>query len=113
MRRIAGRAPWPIARRGTARRVGGCGARVYFCIEGQGESDGLFLYGKEAHSQEFRQAAGILDVPYLLAIQLESYRTFLQENVAETERVEHRPACRLQDRVPDLAATRAMPRLST
>ena len=55
------------------------------CSEG-GESDGLFVHRKEAHSQELRQASGILDVPYLLAIQIESYRQFLQADVERSER---------------------------
>ena len=42
---------------------------------------------KKRIRKNFGKQHGILDVPYLLAIQLESYRTFLQENVAETERV--------------------------
>ena len=41
---------------------------------------------KKRIRKNFGKQHGILDVPYLLAIQLESYRTFLQENVAETER---------------------------
>ncbi len=48
--------------------------------------DGLFLHGKEAHSQEFRQAAGNSRCPLSAGDQLESYRTFLQENVAEEQR---------------------------
>ncbi len=42
---------------------------------------------KKRIRKNFGKQPGILDVPYLLAIQLESYRTFLQENVAESERV--------------------------
>jgi DNA-directed RNA polymerase subunit beta len=42
---------------------------------------------KKRIRKNFGKQPGILDVPYLLAIQLESYRTFLQENVAEGERV--------------------------
>ncbi len=41
---------------------------------------------KKRIRKNFGKQPGILDVPYLLAIQLESYRTFLQENVAESER---------------------------
>ena len=41
---------------------------------------------KKRIRKNFGKQPGILDVPYLLAIQLESYRTFLQENVAEGER---------------------------
>src|SRR6186713_786317 len=41
---------------------------------------------KKRIRKNFGKQPGILDVPYLLAIQLESYKTFLQENVAESER---------------------------
>jgi DNA-directed RNA polymerase subunit beta len=41
---------------------------------------------KKRIRKNFGKQPGILDTPYLLAIQLESYRTFLQENVAESER---------------------------
>jgi DNA-directed RNA polymerase subunit beta len=41
---------------------------------------------KKRIRKNFGKQHGILDVPYLLAIQLESYKTFLQENVAESER---------------------------
>ena len=41
---------------------------------------------KKRIRKNFGKQPGILDTPYLLAIQLESYRTFLQENVAENER---------------------------
>jgi DNA-directed RNA polymerase subunit beta len=42
---------------------------------------------KKRIRKNFGKQPGILDTPYLLAIQLESYRTFLQENVAESERI--------------------------
>ena len=38
--------------------------------------------------KDFGKRSSILDVPYLLAIQLDSYRGFLQEGVAARERVE-------------------------
>jgi DNA-directed RNA polymerase subunit beta len=41
---------------------------------------------KKRIRKNFGKQPGILDTPYLLAIQLESYRTFLQESVAESER---------------------------
>ncbi|HXR52382.1 MAG TPA: DNA-directed RNA polymerase subunit beta, partial [Steroidobacteraceae bacterium] len=41
---------------------------------------------KKRIRKNFGKQPGILDTPYLLAIQLESYKTFLQENVAESER---------------------------
>src|SRR6188768_2047767 len=41
---------------------------------------------KKRIRKNFGKQPGILDTPYLLAIQLESYRTFLQENVAEESR---------------------------
>ena len=41
---------------------------------------------KKRIRKNFGKQPGILDTPYLLAIQLESYRVFLQENVAEEKR---------------------------
>jgi DNA-directed RNA polymerase subunit beta len=41
---------------------------------------------KKRIRKNFGKQPGILDTPYLLAIQLESYKTFLQENVADSER---------------------------
>jgi DNA-directed RNA polymerase subunit beta len=41
---------------------------------------------KKRIRKNFGKQPGILDTPYLLAIQLESYKTFLQEFVAESER---------------------------
>ena len=41
---------------------------------------------KKRIRKNFGKQPGILDTPYLLAIQLESYRTFLQEFVAEDQR---------------------------
>jgi DNA-directed RNA polymerase subunit beta len=43
----------------------------------------------------------ILDVPYLLAIQVDSYREFLQEDIVARAAREHRPARRAQVGVPD------------
>jgi DNA-directed RNA polymerase subunit beta len=43
---------------------------------------------KKRIRKNFGKQAGILDVPYLLAIQLESYRTFLQAEVAEAARAD-------------------------
>ncbi len=43
---------------------------------------------KKRIRKNFGRQASILDVPYLLAIQLESYRTFLQADVAEGSRVD-------------------------
>ena len=41
-------------------------------------------------------------MPYLLAIQLDSYRKFLQADKPEEQRDQDRAACGLQERVPDL-----------
>ena len=43
---------------------------------------------KKRIRKDFGKRSSILDVPYLLAIQLDSYRGFLQEGVAADERVE-------------------------
>ena len=43
---------------------------------------------KKRIRKNFGKQASILDVPYLLAIQLESYRTFLQAEIAEGARVD-------------------------
>ena len=43
---------------------------------------------KKRIRKNFGKQASILDVPYLLAIQLESYRTFLQADIAEGARVD-------------------------
>ncbi|MBV6416074.1 MAG: DNA-directed RNA polymerase subunit beta [Steroidobacteraceae bacterium] len=43
---------------------------------------------KKRIRKNFGRQASILDVPYLLAIQLESYRTFLQADVAEDARAD-------------------------
>ena len=43
---------------------------------------------KKRIRKDFGKRSSILDVPYLLAIQLDSYRAFLQEGVAAGERVE-------------------------
>ena len=43
---------------------------------------------KKRIRKDFGKRSSILDVPYLLAIQLDSYRDFLQEGVASGERVE-------------------------
>ena len=44
--------------------------------------------GKKRIRKDFGKRPSILDVPYLLAIQIESYRDFLQEGVAVEERAE-------------------------
>ena len=49
---------------------------------------GLFVHRKEAHSKNFGKRPSILGTPYLLAIQLDSYRRFLQADVAESKRDE-------------------------
>ena len=45
---------------------------------------------KKRIRKNFGKQPGILDVPYLLAIQLDSYRTFLQAEVAEDRRTDRR-----------------------
>ncbi|MGH8401272.1 MAG: hypothetical protein ACRESU_09235, partial [Gammaproteobacteria bacterium] len=44
---------------------------------------------KKRIRKDFGKRASVLDVPYLLAIQLESYRQFLQEHTVPGNRVEH------------------------
>ena len=56
---------------------------------------------KKRIRKNFGKQPGILDTPYLLAIQLESYRTFLQENVAENERASIGLHAAFQDGIPD------------
>ena len=53
---------------------------------------------KKRIRKDFGKQPGILGVPYLLAIQLDSYRRFLQADVAD-ERDAHVYVSRLADRV--------------
>ena len=55
---------------------------------------------KKRIRKNFGKQPGILDTPYLLAIQLDSYRQFLQATRRGDAR-EHRPARRFQIGVPD------------
>ena len=43
---------------------------------------------KKRIRKDFGKQPGVLNVPYLLAIQLDSYRSFLQADTAEEARVE-------------------------
>ena len=61
---------------------------------------------KKRIRKNFGKQASILDTPYLLAIQLDSYRTFLQVDKPEDKRDRYRPARRFQERVPDLELQR-------
>ena len=53
---------------------------------------------KKRIRKDFGKRPSVLDVPYLLAIQLDSYREFLQAEKAETHARRHRPACGAEDR---------------
>ena len=66
---------------------------------------------KKRIRKDFGKRSSILEVPYLLAIQLDSYRKFLQADAPRSERDEARPARRVQERVPDRRAIPATPRL--
>ena len=44
---------------------------------------------KKRIRKDFGKRPSILDVPYLLAIQVDSYREFLQEFIAPAQRGEH------------------------
>ena len=68
---------------------------------------------KKRIRKNFGKQASILDTPYLLAIQLDSYRKFLQADKPEDSRDDHRPARRFQQRVPDLELLAATLRSST
>ena len=57
---------------------------------------------KKRIRKNFGRQPSILEVPYLLAIQLDSYRSFLQADTRRGCAAEHRPACGIQERVPDL-----------
>ena len=61
---------------------------------------------KKRIRKNFGRQQSILEVPYLLAIQLDSYRSFLQAEVPEDARLSHRSACGLQERVSDLELLR-------
>ncbi len=56
---------------------------------------------KKRIRKDFGKLPEIMEVPYLLAIQLDSYNRFLQANGDAERRQDARPACSLQDRVPD------------
>ncbi len=68
---------------------------------------------KKRIRKNFGKQASILDTPYLLAIQLDSYRSFLQADKARGRARQRRPARRLQERVPDLELLAATLRSST
>ena len=56
---------------------------------------------KKRIRKNFGKQGSILETPYLLAIQLDSYKTFLQADKAEETAREHRVACGVPDCVPD------------
>ena len=56
---------------------------------------------KKRIRKDFGKRSSILEVPYLLAIQLDSYRKFLQADTAEDRREEDRAARGVPQRVPD------------
>ena len=55
---------------------------------------------KKRIRKNFGKLPPVLDVPYLLSIQLDSYRGFLQRNVPAEERIETGPAFGVQQRLP-------------
>ena len=57
---------------------------------------------KKRIRKNFGKQATVLDTPYLLAIQLDSYRSFLQADKPEESRNQRRAARCIQERVPDL-----------
>ena len=63
---------------------------------------------KKRIRKNFGSQPSILEVPYLLAIQLDSYRSFLQADIAEDQRAAA-PACMRHSRACSRSpATRAM-----
>ena len=55
---------------------------------------------KKRIRKDFGKRSSILDVPYLLAIQLDSYRDFLQEGSRGGRAGREGPPCRIQVRLP-------------
>jgi DNA-directed RNA polymerase subunit beta len=51
--------------------------------------DVLFVHRKKRIRKDFGKQRSILEVPFLLAIQVDSYREFLQENVDPAKRTDH------------------------
>ena len=62
----------------------------------------IHLPRRSASARISASQPSILEVPYLLAIQLDSYRSFLQADTRRGCAAQHRPACGIQERVPDL-----------
>ena len=56
---------------------------------------------KKRIRKDFGKLPGILNVPYLLSIQIDSYQKFLQQDVAGTRAHRHGPARCVPQRVPD------------
>ena len=64
---------------------------------------------KKRIRKDFGSLEKVMDIPYLLAIQLDSYRKFTQDGIDAESRGELRPACGLQvglSRSQAIAATR-------
>ena len=68
---------------------------------------------KKRIRKDFGKRRSILEVPYLLAIQIDSYREFLQERHRAGQARGPRPARRPEIGVPDLQLLAATPRWST
>ena len=50
---------------------------------------------KKRIRKDFGKLPQVMDLPYLLAIQLDSYRNFTQNGIAVERPDEHRSACRI------------------
>ena len=68
---------------------------------------------KKRIRKDFGKRPPVLDVPYLLAIQVDSYREFLQANVDPNAARGQGPARRAEVGVPDLQLLAATPRSNT
>ena len=68
---------------------------------------------KKRIRKNFGKRRSILEVPYLLAIQLDSYRNFLQADKAEEKREDVGLHAAFKSRVPDLQLLRQRDRSST
>ena len=68
---------------------------------------------KKRIRKDFGKRRPILEVPFLLAIQVDSYREFLQEDIDPAKREDKGLHAALQVGVPDRPATPATPRWST
>ena len=63
---------------------------------------------KKRIRKDFGKLPGILNVPYLLSIQIDSYQKFLQQEVASTERADMSETSCSPERPPKRMATRSL-----